>query len=205
MARAEASPGVRRAVVSLALLLQAGCGDTPSADLLRRSSTAPAPITVGGPALLVRSGRQTLVLLPVQQSGSRLLWRGEGGFALATEGARIVGTAGFGQMLSAARAEGPDPLEEARALTGRQATARRTVDLSGAGREAESMTFGLTLDCSLQGEATDGVLLVTERCTGREVAFTNRFWFDAATGLPLRTEQWVGSEVPALNIEWRGP
>ncbi len=188
------------------VLLLAGCGDTPAAQVLR-FSTAPAvtPIAVQGPALLVGEGRQLVVLVPVQESGSRRLWRGEGNVALATEGARIVGTAGFGQMLTAARAEGHDPLEEPRALSGREARTRRTVDLQGAGREAESMQFGLALDCALQGEVAAEILLVRERCTGREVAFTNRFWFDAATGQPLRAEQWVGTDIAPLHIEWRGP
>lgn len=187
------------------VLLLVGCGDTPTADLLRRPAATPTPMAVQGPALVVTQGRQASVLIPVQQSGARQLWRGEGNVALATEGARIVGTAGFGQMLTASRPEGADPLEEPRNLVGRQANARRTVDLAGAGREAESMTFGLALDCTLQGEAAGAVLLVQERCSGREVAFTNRFWFDAATGSPLRAEQWVGSEATALGIEWRGP
>lgn len=195
---------MKHLTLGLALLL-AGCGDTPSADLLRRPTPPPASIAVQGPALLVSQGRQSSVLMPVQQSGGRMLWRGEGGVALATEGARIVGTAGFGQMLTAARAEGTDPLDEPRALSGRSATARRTLDLAGAGREAESMVFGLALDCALHGEVQAGVLVVQERCTGREVAFANRFWFDAATGQPLHSEQWVGTETPPLSIEWRGP
>jgi hypothetical protein len=205
MAWAKAGAGMSRWAAGLALLLLAGCGDTPAADLLRRPAPPPAAAPVQGPALIVGQGRPQVVLRPVQQSGARQLWRGENNVALATEGARIVGTAGFGQMLTALRLDGPDPLEDPRALAGRQASARRSVDLQGAGREAESMVFGLALDCTLQGEATAGVLLVQERCTGREVAFTNRFWFDAATGAPLRAEQWVGTEAAALSVEWRGP
>ena len=198
---------MRRGAAVLLLLGLANCGDTPAADALRLMvmPPPPAPIAVQGPALLVGEGTRTIVLTPLQQTGNRTLWRGEGNVALATDGARIVGSAGFGQMLSAVRTEGIDPMENPRALAGRQASTRRIVDLQGAERDAGSMRFGVALDCIVQGGTPGPVLLVQERCTGGGLSFTNRFWIDTETGQPLRSEQWAGDALPLLRLEWRGP
>ena len=198
---------MKRGAAVLLLLSLVGCGDTPAADAWRQVliPPPPAPIALQGPALLIGEGAQMIVLIPVQQSGNRTLWRGEGNVALATDGARVVASAGFGQMLSALRTEGIDPMEDPRALAGRQATTRRIVDLQGADRDAGSMRFGIALNCVLQGSAPAAVLLVQERCTGGDLSFTNRFWIDTETNQPLRSEQWAGDAGVMLRLEWRGP
>ena len=47
--------------------------------------------------------------------------------------------------------------------------------------------------------------LVEERCrAGSEGAHTNRFRADSATGAVLRAEQWVGSGLPPMAVEFSG-
>jgi hypothetical protein len=193
----------------LPLLLLAGCGDTPVGEALRGAvAPAPAPVVavvpVAGPALLVTGGRRPLAFALVQESGERRLWRAEGGVAIATDGARIVATAGLGPVLAATRFEGPDPLQDPRNLAGRAATARRTVDMQGADRDPGSMRFGLLLECRLTGQAQGGFVVVEERCSGPGGAFTNRFWAEAGSGLVRRSEQWVGPGMPMLTVEIGG-
>jgi hypothetical protein len=199
-----AKPGL---AVALAALL-AGCGDTPAAEALRGmlpGSAAEAQIAApaGRPALLLLAPRRA-VLLPVSVNGSRRLWRAEGNIAIATDGPRVVGTAGLGQTLVSTRFEGPDPLADPRALVGREVTARRSVDLAGADREPGSMRFGLVLDCVLTGRTEPGWIVVEEHCGGGSLSFTNRFLADAATGIVRRSEQWVGEGVGMLSLEMRG-
>ena len=156
------------------------------------------------PLRLLLEGPRRAVLLPLSGHGARQLWRGSGQVALATDGARVVGTAGLGQMVVATRFDGPDPIEDARALLGRDARARRTIDLAGEDRDPASMRFGLVVDCALRGRAEGGWILVEERCGGDVPAFTNRFWADPATGLVWRSEQWAGDGIPMLRLQRRG-
>lgn len=189
----------RAAGLILLAALLAGCGDTPAGEALRRvGAPAAQPATpVAGPALLLAAPRRA-TLVPMQQTGARRLWRGEDGIVLATDGARIVGTAGLGQMLVATRVEGADPLDDPRALLAGGGTARRVVDLSGADRDPASMRFGLALDCTLRGQADGAWIIIEERCAGAGISFTNRFWALAETGQVARSEQWVGDAVPAV-------
>lgn len=152
---------------------------------------SPAPPPVDGPALVVTAPR-AVSLTPVQQAGPRRLWRGDGNVAVATDGARIVATAGFGQMLMATRFDTPDPLENAAILLGAEAPARRSVDLQGSARDAASMRFGVALDCVLRASRDGAWLVVEEACRGAGLAFTNRFWADPATGTVRRSQQWAG-------------
>lgn len=193
----------------LPLLLLGACGDTPAGEALRavwvEEEEEPAPVAMpAGPALLVSGTRRRMVFTLIQEAGARRLWRATGGVALATDGARIVATAGLGQMLASTRFEGPDPLEDPRALAGHSATARRTVDLQGAGRDPASMRFGLLLECRLSGQAEAEWVVVVERCTGAGGGFTNRFWAEPATGTVRRSEQWVGNDTPMLAVEVLG-
>ncbi|WP_270938660.1 YjbF family lipoprotein, partial [Falsiroseomonas oryzae] len=164
---------------------------------------AEAASAAEGPALLMLTPRR-VVLEPVSGAGTRRVWRGDGNLALATEGARVVGTAGFAQMVMATRFDGPDPLEDPRALLGREASARRTVDLSGADRDPATMRFGVLLDCTLRGREEGGWILVEERCTGGGLSFANRFWAEPERGAVLRSEQWAGEGVGVMTLELRG-
>ena len=186
------------------LLLLSACGETPTAEALRMATapSAPAAAPAQGMALLLGGPRQA-VLAPTGGGAGRQLWRGPGNIALQTEGARVVATAGFAQSVMATRLDGPDPLEDPRALVGREALARRTVDLAGADRDPATMRFVLTLDCVLRGRADHGWILVEERCGGA-ASFTNRFWADPVTGIVWRSEQWAGDAIAPLQMQLRG-
>lgn len=181
----------------MAALLLAGCGQLPALPFA--AGPTPAPVPVEGPALIVTTPR-AVAMLPVQQAGPRRLWRGDGNVALATDGARIVATAGFGQMLMATRFDSPDPLEDPTALQGREAQARRSVDLQGSGRDAASMRFGVALDCMLRGAMDGAWMVIEETCRGEGLGFTNRFWAEPATGAVRRSRQWAGDALGAFEV-----
>jgi len=181
----------------LALLGLVGCGDTPVGAVLRGAPgavQATAPV-VSGPALRVTGARRPFLFTLVQESGERRLWRAEGGAALATEGPRITAIAGLGPGLAATRLDQPDPLADPPALLGRSATTRRSIDLRGAEGEAAGLRFGVALSCRLTAVAEGAWLVVTESCTGPDIAFENRFEAEAATGQVRRSRQWVGDAV----------
>jgi hypothetical protein len=182
----------------IALLLLAACGETPAGQALRGAVPArPVAVAVQGPALLVTTPRQA-VLRPVP--GMAGLWRSEDGIAVQIEHGRVMATAGLGPVLMATHVEGRDPLADPRALVGREATARRSVDLSGPDRAPEGMRFGVPLTCTLRGAAEGGWLRVEEGCTGPGIAFTNRYRA-APDGRIVESEQWVGEGVTKLT--WR--
>jgi hypothetical protein len=155
----------------------------------------------GEPALFLRwGGRQALAVL-TQQSGENRMWRSLGGMVVATDGARVVATAGLRTWLAATRLDGPDPLDEPLQLLGREVGLRRQVDLMRSDRAPEGMRFGLSLNCRLRGvleQTPDGppALLLTERCRGNGESFVNRFWADPDTGGIYRSEQWIGPQGP---------
>jgi hypothetical protein len=187
----------------LALLLAAllgGCA-MPSLEGLRTAlpgRAAPEPV-VDGPAVVMLAPRQ-VALRPIGPEGPRRIWRGEGNIAIETAGPRVVATAGLPRQLLYTRFESPDPLDDPGSLAGREATARRLVDVGDAGRDPAAMRFGLLLDCTLGARPEADWLLVEERCTGSGLAFTNRFWADPATGRIARSEQWAGDGMPPLSL-----
>jgi Group 4 capsule polysaccharide lipoprotein gfcB, YjbF len=128
---------------------------------------------------------------------------------VATDGARVVATAGLPEMLAATRFEGPDPLANPAALLDQPAEARRLVDLMRANREPEGMRFGIAVQCRLRAEriaADETLLLVQEQCRARGFRrFTNRFWADTESGTILRSEQWVGEGLPPMVVEFFSP
>lgn len=214
----------------LALLLLAGCAEPRWGDLLygqslwdgtllaevERILEAPEPpdppgeITVPDTRLLrFTVGKRTGTALPVQEVGERRLWRHRSGLVVATDGARIVATAGLPEVLAATRFDGPDPLSNPVALLEQPAETRRLVDLMRADREPAGMRFGISVQCRLQAARTaadETLLLVEERCRARGTpGFTNRFWADAESGAILRSEQWVGQGVPPMVVEFSGP
>jgi hypothetical protein len=194
--------GVRRGLPLLAALLVAGCGETPLATALsgaRPLAVAAAPIA--GPVLRVAGASRPLTFALVQEQGDWRLWRAGGGAALATQGPRIVATAGLGPGLAATRHEGTDPLADPRALRTGPATSRRSIDLRGAGDDPAGMRFGVALTCELTAAPDVGWLVVTERCAGPGIAFENRFVAEAATGQVRRSRQWIGDIV----LEVEGP
>jgi hypothetical protein len=192
------APATRLSLLLLAGLL-AGCAEWPWEEA-PRPAAQPAAV-IRGPALVVTAPRAA-VLVPTQPDGPRRLWRGEGGVALATEGARIVAAAGFGGILMATRFDSPDPLANPRALLSAPAAARRQVDLSAENRDPASMRFGVVVECTLSARREGAAIAVEERCQAGGVEFGNRFLL-AETGAPIRSEQWIGDAVPPLVIQHR--
>ncbi|WP_419899828.1 YjbF family lipoprotein [Roseomonas sp. USHLN139] len=189
-----------KSTLALALLL-AGCGafgdGVPRTEPLPEVAEAD---TDGVPALRLRwSGGQAIALL-VQQNGETRLWRSQGGVVVATEGARVMATAGLAAWLAGTRLEGPDPLDDPAALARRPAVLRRLVDLMEEDRDPQAMRFGLVLSCRLSADRQTVALLVTERCHGPGARFTNRYWADPESGGIWRSEQWVG-EAGLLQLE----
>ncbi|MBI0433491.1 YjbF family lipoprotein [Roseomonas sp. KE0001] len=151
-----------------------------------------APPPDGAPALgLTWQGRRALARL-VQQNGENRLWRSAGGLVVATDGARVVATAGLREWIAGSRLDGPDPLDEPLAIPARPVGLRRQIDLMRNSRKPDEMRFGLSLTCRVSAGPAGAALLIREGCRGGGHSFTNRYWADPATGGIYRSEQWVG-------------
>ena len=164
---------------------------------------ADAAVT-SGPTLLVSYGSQRKVMTMIQGNGEQRMWRSEDGTVLATDGARVVATAGTETSLAATRFDSPDPLDDLVALAERPATARRVVDLVPATRDPGRMRFGVALECRMRAARLPEGLYAEERCGGGE-RFVNHYWADPETGAVWRSEQWVGMESRPMVIEVISP
>ena len=150
-------------------------------------------------------GRREANATLIQEQGQRRLWRAPGGVVVATDGVRVVATSGLPQMVMATRFDGPDPLEDPKALIGRSVEARRLVDVTGASRDPATMRFGLSFDCRLRGFRTEEehTILVEERCRVPGFsAVNNRFWADERTNRVGFAQQWVGPGIGPLSLDF---
>lgn len=201
--------------------LLAGCGanslmGSPIADLTRlfapgepdRMAIAEAESDEGADGtetVRLALGRRSANAVLIQQQGTRRMWRAPGGVVVATDGPRVVGTAGLPQMVMATRFDGTDPLSDPRALLARSAETRRLVDISAASRDPAGMRFGIAFDCRLRAaETEDGYILVEERC--RVPGFSpvvNRFWADRETGAVGYAEQWIGPGIGPMALDFQ--
>lgn len=154
-----------------------------------RQITQPAD---GIPALNLAWGRQSARALLIQQNGENRLWRSAGGVVVATDGARVVATAGLREWIAGTRLDGPDPLDAPLALVNQPAGLRRQVDLMRNTRKPDDMRFGLSLTCRLSAQPAGPALVVRETCRGGGESFTNRYWADPQSGGIYRSEQWIG-------------
>lgn len=203
-----------RFFLALLPLFLAACGEGVMADLMRPVLGDPASESAGQPlprsrlrteeagmpaepALSVRYGTRRVVAAMIEENGERRLWRSPDGLVVATDGARVVATAGVRPYLAGTRLDGADPLEDPTALLERPASLRRWVDLMQPDRSPDHMRFGLGLECRLRAARNEEGLLVEERCGGG-VSFTNRYWAVPETGAIWRSEQWVGGERPMV-------
>jgi hypothetical protein len=162
----------------------------------------PAELPQGEPALSLSLGSRRGVAVLMQEEGDRRLWRTPGGVAVATDGARVVATAGLRQMLAATRFDGTDLLAQLPELGQGEFRATRVVDLMRSATNPTRMRFGVRLNCRMTvgpAEVAD-TLLVTETCRGG-ASFTSRFWADARNYAVFRSEQWVGDDLPPLVVE----
>jgi len=206
-----------RLIPALLLVSLSACGrNSPVAEVTRfferdpqepdRLAIAEAESEEDGDGRQVRFalGSRTATAVLIQQQGERRMWRAPGGVVVATDGPRVVATAGLRQIVMATRFDGPDPLDDPRALLERSAEVRRLVDISGASRSPETMRFGIAFDCRLRADRTEeGMILVVERC--RVPGFspvTNRFWASAETGQVGFAEQWVGPGMGPLRLDF---
>jgi hypothetical protein len=211
----------------LSALLLGACGNTSGADVLRvmvwpiplpeslfEPSTAlteaewssPGDAIQAAAALSLTLGSRRGVAALVQEEGERRMWRTAGGVVVATDGPRIVATAGLREVVASTRFDGVDPLSRIGELDATPVTGARVVDVMRSETDPARMRFGLRLNCRVSAgpaEVAD-TLLVSETCRGA-ASFTNRFWADARTYAVFRSEQWVGENLPLLVIEVLGP
>ncbi|WP_426956005.1 YjbF family lipoprotein [Muricoccus radiodurans] len=171
----------------------------PDSDLPEAAETAPQ-----GPAILLAYGSQRKVATLLQGTGEQRMWRSDDGTVVATDGARVVATAGLATSIAATRLDGPDPLNDPLSLLNQPAVARRVVDLMPSSRDPARMRFGLSLECRMRAVPIEGAILVEERCGGG-ARFTNRYWADPSNGAIFRSEQWVGITDRPMVIEVLSP
>jgi hypothetical protein len=160
------------------------------------------------PALrLTRSGRGSFARA-VQEQGRQRIWRSRDGLVIATDGARVTGTAGLPSLLLAQRFDGGDPMANPRVLRGNPQDSRRVVDLSGPDRSPRSMRFGIVVQCRVTArmEPDEAGMTVTERCTSAAFRpFINWFYVDMGTDTITDSLQWVGPDTPPLRMAHPGP
>jgi hypothetical protein len=200
-----------KAALLILVLMLGGCGvlnkagltsPAPQGQLLPPESLASLTAPPAGRALWAELGQDAGPARPVREEGPRRFWRMDEGFVFVTEGARVVATAGLPTMLLASAPIGDDPLRRAAPLTPAPLRLAHSLDLAGADGRPERMRFGQVVQCRIEPEepAIGGVIERVEICEGAAV-FTNRFWFRAADRVLIRSEQWIGRDVPPLRLE----
>ncbi len=156
---------------------------------------------------LTRSGRPGFAR-QVQEQGRQRIWRGRDGLVIATDGARVTGTAGLPNVLVATRFDDGDPIQSPVAIRGNPRDSRRVVDLATPDRDPRNMRFGLVVQCRVFGrmEPDEAGMTVVERCTSPNFRpFRNWFYVDIGTGTVTDSEQWVGPDTPPLRMAHPGP
>jgi hypothetical protein len=201
----HAAPVLRVLLLPLLLAGCAGLSSRPAPPGVQAEPLAAPRSGPVAPALLVVAGGRRILLRLQQANGEQRLWRSPDGYVLATNGARVVASAGGAVWVAATRFDTPDPLDDPAALLGRAAEARRLVDLSSPSRDPAQMRFGVVVECRLTAEPViergENAILVTETCSGTGQGFPNRFWADARDGRIIRSEQWAGGAQPlALSV-----
>jgi hypothetical protein len=215
-----------RGFLLLSTLLLGACGNTTGADVLRvmvwpiplpeslfepgtalaeAEWTPPGEAVQAEAALALTLGTRRGVATLVQAEGERRMWRTAGGVVVATDGPRIVATAGLREVVASTRFDGVDPLSRIGELDATPVSGARVVDVMRSETDPARMRFGLRLNCRVSAGPADveDTLLVRETCRGA-ASFTNRFWADARTYAVFRSEQWVGEGLPPLVIEVLG-
>lgn len=202
-----------RLLPMLALFLLPGCAapEWLALDRLNPFATAEAEEDEprdDQPALrLTRAGRGGFARA-VQEQGRQRIWRAPDGLVIATDGARVTGTAGLPTTLVALRFDTTDPLADPRALRGNPRDSRRLLDLAGPERDPRSMRFGIPVQCRVTAavEPDEAAMTVIERCTSPAFRpFRNWFFVDLGTGTITDSEQWVGPDTPPLRLAHPGP
>jgi hypothetical protein len=202
---------MKATVLSLALMLS-GCGalggagligaPPPAGQLLPPEQLAPLAAPPPGRSLWAELDQDAGPARPVREESPRRFWRMDQGFVFVTEGARVVATAGLPTMLLASTPIGDDPLRRAAPLGPAPVRVTHSIDLAGADGRPERMRFGQVVQCRIEAEepAIGGIIERIEICEGAAF-FTNRFWFRAADRVLIRSEQWIGRDVPPLRLE----
>jgi hypothetical protein len=202
---------MKAASLSLALML-GGCGvlggggligsPPPAGQMVPPEQLAPLAAPPPGRALWAELGQDAGPARPVREEGPRRFWRMDQGFVFVTEGARVVATAGLPTMLLASAPIGEDPLRRSAPLGPAPIRLGHSFDLSGAEGRPEQMRFGQVVQCRIEAEepAIGGVIERVEICEGAAF-FSNRFWFREADRVLIRSEQWIGRDVPPLRLE----
>jgi hypothetical protein len=197
--------------VLISTLILGGCGllggagltgSAPQGQLVAPEALAPLLAPPSGRALWAELGQDAGLARPVRMEGQRRFWRMDQGLVFVTEGARVVATAGLPTMLLASTPIGEDPLRRAAPLGPAPVRLAHGFDLAGADGRPEQMRFGQVVQCRIEAEepAIGGVIERVEICEGAAF-FTNRFWFRAADRVLIRSEQWIGRNVPPLRLE----
>jgi Group 4 capsule polysaccharide lipoprotein gfcB, YjbF len=187
----------------LAMML-GGCGvlggagltsPAPQGQLVPPEVLAPLAAPPPGRALWAEIGEDAGLARPVRLEGARCL-------VFVTEGARGVATAGLPVMLLASSAIGHDPLRSVVKPGPGPVRLAHSLDMAGANGRPEQMRFGQVVQCRMEAEepAIGGVIERVEICEGAAV-FSNHFWFRAADGVLIRSEQWIGRGLPPLRLE----
>lgn len=169
----------------------AGLSPTAAAPLARADQDAPT-IYVTIPSLGVSGGMARIAL-----RGNVSEWRSADGIGLTLLGGQIIATRGLGHDLLIADANGADP-----ALRRGGGEYSRTMHWLDGENHGRSEVFACTLRPT-ETQDTSAERALIETCAGPQTAFTNTYAVSAASGAPLRSEQWVSPGLGSIQIELR--
>lgn len=121
-------------------------------------------------------------------------------------GSQVTGTRGLGTDLLSAWSSGRDPLAHPTPPASWPASVQRTYELPGQGPRGKVVTY----QCRFERGATREIVILqvrhagvemSETCTGPDGTFENLHFADAGSGLVWRSLQWVGPQMPLIDIQ----
>jgi len=122
-------------------------------------------------------------------------WRSADGIGLTLMGGQIIATRGFGADLLIAHMQGA-----VSALQQRGGTFSRTMHWLDGEYHDKAEVFACTLSASAsQPKASERTL--SETCAGPQTRFTNTYAVSSATGLLIRSDQWVSPGLGHIQFE----
>jgi hypothetical protein len=219
---------MRKAAGTFALLLMAGCGNqglNPIAGAVvdQVRGQAPGPAADGGAApqqisrASVEAANVAAVFARLESDDSPTLMLAQsdnGGYVtyvssfrqtVTMRGSQITSTRGLGTDLLSAWSSGNDPVSRPTPPSRWPASVERAYEFPRFAPQGRIETYTCTfqaedvMDMTILGTPFRGQQ-ISETCTGEYGRFENLHFVDLATGVVWRSLQWVGPDMPLIDL-----